>query len=341
MNIIEAEELYSFAVELLSAGGFKPTEAADTAKVLIWANARGFDSHGVLRIPRYVEMVEQGRINPKASIEGPQVDGAVAKLNANNISGATSMLAAMDHALPLAKKFGVGWCSVKNITHAGAIGYYAMQACEHGCIGIVMSASGPLMAYHGARVSSVSTNPIAIAVPNSKFPLLLDMSTSTVALGKILHARDSDQKIPVGWGIDGRGDATTDPNKVKSLTPLGGPKGSGLSLMIEVLSSVLISNPVISEVLSGGRAAMNGLAIALNIETFGDSQVFAQNITQLVSTIKELPTASGVDAVLMPGERGFRLAEERLTEGIPLASGTISRLFELADRLEVKTPEFK
>ena len=245
----------------------------------------------------------------------------------------------MRQAMDIASIQGLGWCSVKNITHAGAVGFYAVQASMQRMLGIVMSASGPLMAYHGARVSGVSTNPISIAVPKSGDPILLDMSTSTVALGKIMHARDAGQPIPEGWAIDDAGEPATEPSKVKTLTPLGGPKGSGLSLMIEVLASVLVGNPVISSALAGGKAAMNGIALAIDIERFGNPDLFAAQILELSEALKALPMAKGTDEILLPGERGFRLAETRARDGTPLTEGTATRLRDLAERLNVTTPD--
>jgi ureidoglycolate dehydrogenase (NAD+) len=338
MTLYRAEDLQTYAAALLAGGGFSPAHAEQTARVLVWANARGADSHGVLRIPRYVEMVEEGKINPVAAPEVKISNGAVSILEADSAPGASSMLVAMDEAVEIASRLGIGWCSARNITHAGAVGYYTMQAARRGYVGIVMTASGPLMAYHGARVSGVSTNPISIAVPAEGNPLLLDMSTSTVALGKIMAAKDASRPVPHGWGIDADGEPATDPHKIATLTPLGGPKGSGLSLMIEVLASVLVSNPVISEALSGRSATMNGLAMALNIQAFADADVFARQIAELVVSIKGLPAARGTEAILMPGERGFAMADQRSRDGIPLAKGTLKRLAELAERLGVPEP---
>lgn len=333
MTTYRAKNLQDYAEALLTAGGFTASHAQQTARVLVWANARGANSHGVLRIPRYIEMVEQGLINPVATPEVRSSEGAVTILEAGRAPGASSMLAAMDEAVGTASRLGIGWCSARNITHAGSIGYYALQAALRGYIGIVMSASGPLMAYHGACVSGVSTNPISIAVPSSGNPLLLDMSTSTAALGKIMLAKDANTPIPEGWGVDETGEPATDPHKVATLTPLGGPKGSGLSMMIEVLASVLVSNPVISEALSGHKASMNGLALALNIGAFADLDVFARQIRELVASLKGLPLANGTTEILMPGERGFRMSEARTRDGIPLAPGTVTRLEALAGRL--------
>ncbi|SDW75068.1 ureidoglycolate dehydrogenase (NAD+) [Roseicitreum antarcticum] len=338
MTRFRFQDLKDYAAALLYATGYAPDHAERTADILVWANARGADSHGVLRIPRYGEMVETGMIDAGAAPSVVSQEGAVAVVDAARAPGSSAMVVAMDTAVDIASRLGIGWCSARNITHAGAVGYFALRAAERGYLGIVMTASGPLMAYHGARVAGLSTNPISIAVPGRGFPLLLDMSTSTVALGKIMHAKDAGTPIPEGWAIDAAGAPVTDPAKISTLTPLGGPKGSGLSLMIEVLSSVLISNPVISSALSGGKGAMNGAALAIRVGAFADPDVFAMQIAELASSLKALPKAPGTDEILMPGERGFRLAAERQVSGIPIAQGTLNRLAAMADKLGVAAP---
>lgn len=338
MTRFRPQVLKNYAVSLLRAAGYAPVHADRAADILIWANSRGAESHGVLRIPRYCEMVEKGMIDPVAVPTVVSRESAVAVVEAAHAPGPSAMVVAIDTAMEIASRLGIGWCSARNITHAGAVGYFALRAAEQGYLGIVMTASGPLMAYHGARVAGVSTNPISIAVPGSGLPLLLDMSTSTVALGKIMHARDAGTAIPEGWAIDAAGRPATDPAQVATLTPLGGAKGSGLSLMIEVLASVLVSNPAISGALSGGKGAMNGAALAIRIKSFADPELFATQIAELAASLKALPKAHGTDEILMPGERGFRLAESRETAGIPISQGTLNRLAAIADRFGVQAP---
>lgn len=338
MTLFRPADLKGYAQALLQASGFSAAHADRTADNLVWANARGTNSHGVLRIPRYVEMVEMGLINPTAEPTVVSQEGATAVLEAGRAPGASAMIATMDKAIEIASNMGIGWCSARNITHAGAVGYFAQRAADQGYLGIVLTASGPLMAYHGARAAGLSTNPISIAVPSKGTPLLLDMSTSTVALGKIMHAKDTGAAIPEGWAIDAQGAPAIDPAAMATLTPLGGPKGSGLSLMIEVLSSVLISNPAISSALSGGKSAMNGVALAIKVEAFGDPDTFVQNIAALAAQLKKLPTAPGTDEILMPGERGLRLSQKRMKSGIPVADGTLLRLATVAKRFGVTQP---
>ena len=338
--VFSSVELQRYAVALLTGGGFSQRHAEQTADVLVWANARGVDSHGVLRIPRYVEMVQTGAISPTAEPVVVERNAALSVLEASNAPGATAMVAAMQEAVEQASRFGVGWCSARNITHAGAIGYYALNAAAKGFVGIAMTASGPLMAYHGSRGSAVSTNPLAIAVPSKQDPIVLDMSTANVALGKVMAAKDAEQAIPPDWGMDEEGLPTTDPRKVATLTPLGGPKGAGLSLMMEILVSVLVNNPVIAPALNRNtRAAkMNGLAIAVQINAIDKTDRFTQNVADLMLALKAVPLAAGTASILMPGERGFAEASSRRTHGIPLASGTVGRLTKLAEKLDINPP---
>ena len=338
--LFRPEDLQRYAAALLAAGGFGRKQAEQTAEVLVWANARGVDSHGVLRIPRYVEMVEAGTIQPDAGPAVVERKGAISVMEAARAPGASAMVAAMQEAVEQASRSGIGWCSARNITHAGAIGYYALKAAEKGYVGIVMTASGPLMAYQGTRHSAVSTNPLAIAVPSNGEPIVLDMSTANVALGKVMAAKDAGKAIPPDWGLDEQGQPTTDPNEVATLTPLGGHKGSGLSLMIELLVSVLVNNPVIAPALTGrGAGRMNGLAIAVQINAFGPAHQFTTDVSQLAQELKAVPMASGTSVILMPGEHGFAEAASRRANGIPLASGTVARLAKLAERFGVGPPQ--
>ena len=213
------------------------------------------------------------------------------------------MSVAMGEAIARAREVHVGWCAARNITHSGAVGYFALQAANAGMAGIVMSASGPMMAYHGAKVAGVSTNPLAIAFPaKDRPPFLLDMSTSTVAMGKVMSARDAGRQIPLGWALDEHGRETTDPRKVATLLPLGGPKGSGLSFMIECLCSLAVGNPIIAPALAVGGAPdapfLNGIAIAVDLAVFGDVEQVLAEAERLGGLIRVLPRDDSVDRIL-------------------------------------------
>lgn len=338
MTRMAADTLTRFATELLESGGFSPEHARHTAQVLVWANLRGTDSHGVLRIPRYLAMIAEDKIAATAVPEILKQSGGTALLDAHRAPGASAMNTAIDVAIELADRSGIGACVAREISHAGAVGYYASRAAENGKIGIVMTASGPLMSYHGASKAALSTNPLSIALPGSADPILLDMSTSAVALGKVLQAREAGHEIPEGWGIDAGGAPTRDPHAVETLVPMAGPKGSGLSLAIEIMCSLLAGNPVIANALEGRDAGMNGLALAIDISRFADLEVFTGNVDQLAALIKALPPAAGVEAVFLPGERGAICARVRERDGIPLAEGTCKKLAKLAKSLGIRPP---
>jgi ureidoglycolate dehydrogenase (NAD+) len=333
--------LRDYTRRLLAAGGFRPEDARKAADLLVWANLRGVDSHGVLRIPRYVEMVTRGMINPAARPRIVSEHGAVALIDADLAPGATGMELLTRKAVEIATRLGAGFCVGRNTTHAGAVGYFAQDVAAKGLIGIVMTASKPLMAYPGAKGEAVSTNPVAIATPSAAAdePVVLDMSTAAVALGKVLAARDAGRPIPEGWGIDAEGRPTTDPAAVEALLPMAGPKGAGLSLMIEVLCSLLAGNPLIAPALGGARPpGFNGLVIAIDPAAFGDREAFLASVRALAAAVHALPAASGADAVLLPGERGRRTEAQRRTAGIALPRGIAARLAELASRLGVEVP---
>lgn len=340
-KLIGRQALEDFVAALLRSGGFRPDYARQSAELLVWANLRGADSHGVLRVPRYIEMVELGIVKGDARPEFQREFAAIAVLDGDRVPGASGMVMAADKAIELARKFGIGLCSIMRTSHAGAIGYFAERIARAGMVAIVMSASKPLMVYHGARGEGVSTNPLSIGAPGDDpaRPIILDMSTAAIALGKVMAAKDAGRPIPSDWGVDANGNPTTDPSKVKAVLPMAGPKGSGLSLMIEVLVSVLGGNPLISVALTEKRdAGFNGLAIALDPKAFGFEQGVGEEMHRLADAVRSLPAAEGVDAVRLPGERGFEMAAHRLAAGIPIAAGTAKRLAEEGMRRGVAVP---
>lgn len=340
---ISKTDLQAFVREVFVAAKVAPAHAEEWAKTLVWANLRGVDSHGIIRIPRYLDLLRRGAINGNPAIRVERKSGAVVVLEADRAPGPVAMTRAMQEAMARAREVHVGWCGVRNVTHTGAIGYYALMAAEAGMAGIVMSASGPMMAYPGTRVAAVSTNPLAIALPaKGRPPYVLDMSTATVANGKIMAARDKGEPVPLGWGIDAEGRDTTDPRAIATLLPMGGAKGAGLSFMIECLCSIALSNPRVAPDLAaenpGDSPYLNGAAIAVDLAAFGDHQTFLHEAARLGSAIAGLPRAAGVERIFLPGERGDAIKAEREAAGIPIPAGTWQRVIKAAASVGVKAP---
>jgi ureidoglycolate dehydrogenase (NAD+) len=329
--------LTRFAAGLFAASGVPETDADLIAKVLIWSNLRGVDSHGVLRIPGYLARIGNGINNPAPDIRVLTDLPAATVLDADRAFGQVALGRASAIAIEKASDAGIGLCLVRGATHMGAIGYFALEAVAEGMAGIVINVSRPNMAYPGARSAGIATSPIAIAVPGATHaPLMLDMATATQSMGKIQLARDAGTLLGEGWAVDSDGNPTTDPEKAAIPTALGGH-------MFECLTSLMVGNPLIAPFIEGApdgrRHSQNGLMIAIDISKFGDVGDYAREVDRLADAVKTLPRADGVDEILVPGERGDRVLEERRVSGIPLPAGTWARLTDVAGPLGVEMPE--
>lgn len=342
--LIRREALWEFTRDLFVAVGLPVREASIEAEVLVWANLRGVDSHGVQAVPRYIQGVKTGQINLQADVRIVRETPAMALIEADHAFGPVVTVYAMEQAMRKAQEAGVGWVLIRNTTHQGAMGYYALMAAQQGMAGLAWVCSPPNMAPYGAKAAGVHNSPIAIAVPAKERPsLLLDMATSVAAWGKVSVAVDKGVAIPPGWAMDRFGHPTTDPREAAILFPAGGYKGYGLALMFECLSSLMVGNPLLAPALLGLPAAapgtQNSVVAAVNIGAMTDIEVYRAQIDDLARGLKGLPTAEGFEEVLLPGEPEDRVAAERREHGIPLPAGTWRRLREVAGDLGVEMPE--
>ncbi len=342
---VASEPLQEFVEKVLLRVGMPPEDALIEAEVLIWANLRGMDSHGVLQIPFYLREVDDGYMNPKPDIRVLKETPTTMVIEANQAFGAVVTTFTMNKVIKKAKDSGICWAIIRNTSHQGAIGYYSLMAAKNDMAGIIFTCTPPGMVPYGAKVAGVDNSPISIAVPAKRHQhLILDMATSVTALGKITLAKDKGIPIPEGWAVDKDGRPVTDPHKIASLLPVGGPKGSGLALMFECLSSVMISNPLLEPVLDGtkkseGHQIQNSVVVAIDIGTFTDVDSYKDDVDKLVDGLKALPKAEGFSEILFPGERGNRTYDDRLRNGIPLPEGTVRRLRSVAERLNLSLPQ--
>jgi len=336
---VAAEALQRFAADIFARAGMPQADAAVVAAVLVWANLRGVDTHGVTRIPRYVELIEAGDMNPRPAIAVRTETPASVLIEADRAAGPVAMMRATVEALRKAREAGIGLALVRATTHTAALGYYTLAAAREGMAAIALAGSWPIVAYHGARAAGVSTSPISIAVPGGHEPLVLDMATSVVSMGKLNQAKRTGEAIPEGWALDKDGNPTTDPRAAQIPLPMAGPKGSGLSLMIECITSLVAANPLLAESLEGTpegrRHRQNGLVIAIDITRFGDLESFRREVDRLVKALKSLPVDPTAGEILMPGERGRRTFERRSRDGIPISRAIYGELEALAKRLGV------
>ena len=331
-----------FIRDIFEAVGVSAEDAAAAAPSFVWASLRGVDSHGVSRVPRYVEMFGKGVANPTPEITVDDSAPAVSVIDADFAPGPVALTRAVGIAVAKAKTQGAAVVSVRNTVHTGAIGYYVSLVAEQGLVGIGIAAGSPMMSYEGAVGASVATSPLAIAVPRTgaKPPVLLDMASSLIAMGKIAQAKRTGTPLPEGSATTADGTPTTDPELAKVPTPLGGAKGSGLSLMFELLTSVLVAAPILTPYHGGQKKhRQNATLIVLAPAAFGGAEAFAAGVDATVDTIHDLPKSEGVERILVPGERSAATAAGRSADGIPVGDKLWTELVEVAGTLGVTVPE--
>ena len=326
------ERLEAWVSRIFLAEGLSEEHAQIVAKVLVWANLRGMDTHGVLRVPLYVTLIRNGDLNPRPSMATRNEAAACVLLDADRAAGPVAMTRAADLAIEKAQQAGAGICLVRGTTHTGALGYYTHNAADRGMAAIAFSSSGANMAYHGARAAGVSTAPLALAVPGERGPIALDMASGIVSMGKLRQAKRTGTRLEPGQVLDKDGNPTPDPQAATIPMPLGGAKGSGLALLIECMTSLVTANPILAEVLErtllGAHHRQNGAVIVLDLARFVDPAQFRREAGRLARAIKALPPQPGME-ILLPGERGARAAQQRRREGIPLPKAVHEELLGL------------
>jgi LDH2 family malate/lactate/ureidoglycolate dehydrogenase len=338
------DTLAEFTRAVLEAVHVPAHAAALVADSLVAANLRGVDSHGVHLLPWYVEQIRDGNVKVRTTGRVASETGACMVYDAEDGLGAVISDICCDHAARLAREAGLGMVTVRNSTHFGACAWWAQKLAAQGMIGIVFCNATPLVAAWQGRDKILGTNPICMAVPGPH-TFLLDMATTTVALNRIHKAVVSgDSSIPAGWAMDIEGRPTTDPQTALDglPMPLGGYKGTGLALMVEVLCAVLSGGPMLTEV--GGLRVMtrpmrvSHLFLAIDAARFLPIEEFGARMQRMRETVTGSTPAAGFDEVLIAGDPEWRSEEVRRRDGIPVARGIWDQLTQLAAALGVATP---
>ncbi len=341
--LVDADDLRAVVAGVFQARGTRETDATAVADALVWATLRGIDSHGVSRVPRYLELFDKGESVADAVPTVTRPRAAIAIVDAHAAPGPVALNRAVDEAVAAARTCGVGWASVRGTVHTGAIGYYTSRAATSGMAAVGVVAGVPNMAYAGARGAAVATSPLSVAVPAGRHELvLLDMATAVMALGRIAQLKAAGKELPPGVALTADGEPTTDPALAKVPAPVGGPKGSGMSLVFEMLASGLAANPIIpsyhSGTKEGRRHRQNAFLLAIDITAFLPLEEFRESVDETVDAIKSLPPTDETSEILIPGERGRRSERQRISAGIPLGPKVWRELTEIAASLGIEVP---
>ena len=349
--LVSHAQLHAFLVAVQRAMKMPPEPAEQTAALMVRTDLRGVDSHGVDMLPRYHELWREGYLALDAEPVVVRDDLATALMDGGRGLGHWVSTLAMRRAIDKARTYGIGIVTVRNSGHYGAAANYAMMALEHDLIGL-STTNSPFVAMVPTfgRTAKLSTNPIAFAAPAGRHaPFVLDMATTTVAIGKIRLATRWNRPIPEGWALDDRGRPTTDPVEAlrhRRLSPLGGAretgghKGYGLGVMVDILSGIL-PGAVYGDLFFRSDMAERRVQnvghcfLALDPARFRPLEEFKRDMDDLFDALKAGPPAEGHTRIYVAGEPEAECERRRRVEGIPLAPALVAAVNEVARSLGV------
>lgn len=358
---VPAEALKSFCSEILEHLGVSREDADITAKVLVEADLRGIDSHGVARMSRYVAGIQSGMMRPKANSKVVHETPCTATIDGDAGLGQPVSYRAMQLAIRKAKDTSLGFVAIRNSNHYGIAGYYAMMALAEDMIGICTTNTEVLVVPTFARNAMLGTNPIAFAVPTgNERPFVLDMSTATVTRGKLEVYARLEEPIPLSWATDENGIATDDPGHVLqniikrsgggllplggSLEETGGHKGYGLAMLVEILSAILpgalYANRVYPKT-PDGKPLPSGIGHffgAMRVDAFRPLNEFKRDMDDLIHRLRDTPKAKGAERIYVHGEKEFEEVDRLTKLGIPLNPKVATDLRNIAKQVGMKAP---
>jgi L-2-hydroxycarboxylate dehydrogenase (NAD+) len=355
---VRAQALLAFCERVFETMGVSAEDAHVTADVLVQANLRGIDSHGVARLVRYVNGLRDGVMQARPEVKVVVETPTTVTLDAGAGLGQPVAHRAMNMAIKKAKELGCGFATVRNSNHYGIAGYYAMMALEHNMIGISTTNADVLVVPTFGRDAMYGTNPLALAVPaGEERPFVLDMATSTVPRGKLEVYQRAEKQLPLGWATDERGVPTADAGRVLDnftrragggLLPLGGAgeefsgyKGYGIGLVVEILSAVLPGAGYLTSVYprdAAGKplpANLGHFFGAWRIDAFRPPAEFKAGMDDLIRRLKGGRLAEGATRIYVHGEKEFEEADRRAAQGIPLGAKVEASLKQIAADLGI------
>lgn len=344
-HIIPAADLKAFGEAVFIKVGVPEQHAKETAEILVDANLRGIDTHGIYLTNLYARRLEKGLINPTPQFRFDRRRTGVGILDADFSLGQPATLEAARRAVKMAQEAGVGVVAVKNSNHFGAAAFYGEYCAGKNCIGLVMSDGECDVIPFGGREKFLGTNPMCCCIPAGKPPwFCMDMATSEVAFGKVRAAAEARETIPNNWAVDREGNPVTDSTKAYAVVPMSGAKGFAIGLMLEILSSRLTGMPYGPHIIRKfddweNRAFMGHYIQAIDISAFCPVEEFLKRMDELIQDLKNQPTAEGIEEILLPGEPEWKTKKRREKEGCPIREEDAKLLRHLGEDLGVPFPQ--
>ncbi len=325
---VAKDVLLDYCTKIFCAAGMEPEDAVVVADNLVFADLRGMDSHGVMRVPAYTKRLRDGGTLPKSDIEIVRQSPTTAVVDGHNGMGQVVSKFCMELAIDKADKAGVAFVAARGSNHFGMASYFSQMALKHDMIGMVCtSPAAHLLAPTGGIDPILDNNPFSFAIPaGEQFPVVLDMATSVVSRGKIASAKKRGDRIPWDWAMTIDGEPTDDPDLAFDgiLLPVGGYKGYGLTVISGVMAAMLSNAALLSRDIcdfytdTDRPQNIGHLFGAIKIDCFCDVPDFKARMDEMVLEIKGSRKAKGVEEIILPGERGYKNYRRNSAEGVPL-----------------------
>jgi LDH2 family malate/lactate/ureidoglycolate dehydrogenase len=336
MKFIDPNKTYNFLNNILYNKGVLPDIAHTVSDSLIQTSIRGVDSHGINLFPHYYNEIDLGRLNTSPNLVIDQRASSAAILDAQNTLGHYAGKLAMNHAIDVAKQTGIGVVSVKNSTHFGAAWYFTNMAANQGLLGFAFTNTEALANAFNSKDVFFGTNPFCFSAPiKDEEPFCLDMATTTIPWNKVKNYRRQNQQLQIDWAFDQHGVITTDPHKAVSLTNIGGYKGFGLSMVIEILCSGLAAGPISSEIaplydlnIKHDRK-ISHFFMVLDISKFISIDWFQHYMMNMATQIRNLPKA-GDENVMIAGDKEKQAYVTRHEYGIPIDDQKFNEFLQIS-----------
>lgn len=333
------QALEDWSCKLLSKTSMSDEEIKTVTKVLVETNMRGIDTHGVNMLPSYSERF---RSIDHRDITVAEDKGAGCVIDGGNHTGQMTSMFALEKAMEKADKYGIGLALVKESCHNGAAGYYASLAAEKGYIALSTTTVMPLLAPWGGLEPFVGNNPYSIGFPYKEMPIVLDVANTVTARQKIISYAREGWALPDGWAMDKEGNPTNDAQEAINglLMPVGGHKGAGLALMIDIILGTLsggtYSRSICANTVTDRAQHIAHLFFVMNPDFYMSREALDQNIAQYVADFRNVKKKKDVEQLLLPGELEWKTIQDRAANGIPVSTAIINELNAYADKVGVE-----
>lgn len=343
MNRYSPSILKALATDISIAAGVAREDAAILAESLVAADLAGTSTHGVTRLGIYVKRILNGLIDPTTLIVVNRERPSVLAIDADNGLGQVQAMKVFDRLIPMARKTGTASATIRNSQHFGAVSYYCNKAADQNMILLAMSTGEPAMSPAGGSEAYFGTNPLAVSFPTGKgWHVKIDLATSLVARGNIIAAQKKGEPIPEGWALDVDGSPTTDASQalLGTVLTMAGHKGYALAMMVESFSSIL-SGAAIGQTVGSmykhldRKQDVGHFFCLFDIDAFMDVSEFTARMDRAIDEIKASRKRPGVDEILLPGERSYRMTQRNTVQGVTIDDATLNELRDLAGQFKI------